>query len=292
MTILPTGIQYQIQHDDLTAVVTEVGATLRSLQWRGKEMLWTFEQDEAPQGFAGATLMPWPNRIRDGAYTFDGTDYLLPVNEHVRQTALHGFVFATPWALVRRSDQEITLSTVVYPQIGWPGVLHAEVTYRVDEDGLTTTYRATNAGTVDIPFGYGTHPLFAFDDIGAVEVTSPFSKELLVDERLLPTEVVDIPKASDFRKARVLGDTEFDTAFTGVDGAWEIVLRGSEHTVTVWADERHPWVQIFTRPERSGIAVEPMTCGPDAFNEGPTHDDLIRLAPAESAEGTWGVKIG
>lgn len=290
-TILPTGIQYRIEHGDYTAVVTETGATLRSLTHRGRETLWTFDADEVPRGCAGATLAPWPNRIRDGRYTFDGVEHRLPLSEPALGNAIHGLAMALPWSLVARSADVVTLAAVLYPQTGWPGTVRVQITYALGTDGLTVTVEAMNAGGVPVPFGYGAHPVFAFDDVAAVELALPFSRRLRVDERLLPVELADIDEAVDFREPRAIGDVVFDTAFTGAPGGWEVGAEADGHAITLWADESFGWVQLYTRPGRDGLAIEPMTCAADAFNEGPTSEDVIRLAPGETVSGTWGVRV-
>jgi aldose 1-epimerase len=291
MTILPTGTQFDIRHDDFTAVVTEVGATLRSVTHQGRELLWTFAADEQPRGFAGATLAPWPNRIRDGAYTFDGVAHTLPLNEPGFHNAIHGLVFDTPWSLRARTDDSLTLSSVVYPQIGWPGTLQLELSYALHSRGLDVSFRATNAGAVAVPFGYGAHPVFAFPDVGRAVLSLPFGRRLHVDDRLLPTRVDDVEGAMDFREPREIGDVSFDTAFTAASGAWEVHVEGPDHRVSVWADESFGWVQLYTRPERGGLAIEPMTCGPDAFNAEPAQSGVLRLEPGDHATGTWGIRV-
>ena len=291
MMILPTGTQYDISHGELTAVVTEVGATLRSLRIGGREVLWTYGADERPRGFAGATLAPWPNRVRDGVYRFDGATHQLPVNEPGFHTAIHGLLFDVPWRLTRRSDDALTLAAVVYPQVGWTGTLRVEQTFALDDGGLRVSFTATNAGDQVLPFGYGAHPLFAFPDVSQVVLSLPFERQLRVDERLLPVEVAELEPHYDFRDPRPIGELSFDTAFTSPTQAWQVRAAGPEHTITLWADEAFRWVQLYTRPERGALAIEPMTCGPDAFNEGPTHADLLVLEPGASASGTWGVRL-
>lgn len=292
MTILPTGTQYAITHGETTAVVAEVGATLRSFRVGGTEVFWTYPDDAQPVQWAGTTLVPWPNRIRDGRYVHDEVEQLLPVNEHPLHNALHGLAHALEWRLVRRSADAVTLAAVIYPQPGWPGVLEVETTHTVTEHSLTISWQTRNVGNVAVPFGYGCHPYFAFGSIDDLTVSSPFGRELRVDDRLLPTELGEVSEEYDFREPRALGELTLDTAFTGADGAWEIQMTGDGRAVTVWADERHRWAQIYTHPGRGAIAVEPMTCGPDAFNAGPTHDDLVVLGPGDTARGTWGVRVG
>ncbi|WP_353081865.1 aldose 1-epimerase family protein [Tessaracoccus lapidicaptus] len=291
MTLNPTGTQYSISHGRYGAVVTEVGATLRSLTLDGEEVLWTFAADEAPSGSMGRQLLPWPNRIRDGRYTFDGAQYQLPITEVPRTTALHGLNEGVAWQLVSHTDDEVVLTSRYYPQRGWNAVLEATIGHRVGEDGLTVTVEVTNVGATRAPYGYGAHP-YLKADVATAELSLPFAKELLVDpERLLPIEVADVTPEHDFRSARPVGDTEFDTALTGADGAWELSVTTGGRTVTLWADESLPWGQVFTHPDRVALAVEPMTCGPDAFNEGPTHDGLIVLEPGEGSRSVWGFRV-
>lgn len=291
MTLNPTGTQFTIAHGRFAAVVTEVGATLRSLTLDGQEVLWTFAENEAPSGSMGRQLLPWPNRIRDGRYTFDGESYQLPITEVQRTTALHGLNDGVAWQLTSHTADEVILTSRYYPQRGWNAVLEATIGHRVDDDGLRVSVEVTNVGATRAPYGYGAHPYLAAD-LATAELTLPFSRELLVDpERLLPIAVAEVTAEHDFREKRVIGETEFDTALTGVDGAWELTLTTPGRTVTLWADETLPWGQVFTQPQRKALAVEPMTCGPDAFNEGPTHDGLIVLEPGASSRSVWGFRV-
>lgn len=291
MNLLPTGQQYRIEAGPYAAVVTEVGAMLRSLTRDGREVMWSFGQDETPRMSMGRHLVPWPNRIRDGRYTFDGVEYQLPISEPDRSTALHGLGEGVAWRLVSHSADEVILSTTIYPQMGWNAVLEVEISHLLDDGGLTVVVTARNVGSTRAPYGYGVHPYVAAD-LATARLTLPFSEELQVDpQRLLPVALHEVSPEHDFREPRVVGHTEFDTALTGAGGAWEVHLSTDERTVAVWADETLGWIQIFTPPTRDALAVEPMTCGPDAFNSGPTHGGLIVLEPGTEASSRWGIRV-
>ncbi|MFT3887045.1 MAG: aldose epimerase [Arachnia sp.] len=289
MTILPTGQQFLIESGRYAAVVTEVGATLRSFTVDGAETLHTFAEDQ-PAGSKGRQLVPWPNRIRDGRYVYEGVTRQLPITEIDRNTALHGLAAGAAWDLVRHTADEVVLSTVIYPQQGWDWVLEVTIGHRVDDDGLAVTVEAKNLGAGTAPYGYGTHP-YVTADLAVTRLTLPFAEELLVDpERLLPIEVAPVTPQHDFREPRLVGDTFFDTALTGAPAGWEIVVETGDRTIAFWADETLPWGQVYTTPERDAIAIEPMTCGPDAFNEGPTRAGLITLEPGASTRSVWGIR--
>nr|WP_240978016.1 aldose 1-epimerase family protein [Knoellia sp. DB2414S] len=267
----------------------------------GVDVVAGYGEDEVATYGRGQLLMPWPNRIRDGKYTFDGVERQLALTEPAKQNASHGLVRWAPWRVTERGEDAITVNTRLFPQSGWPGVLDLTVRYALGDDGLTVTSAATNAGDGSVPFGYGAHPYVAIGDTPLAEVVLelPADTEVLVDERSLPVETVAVRPEDDFRTARALGTTSLDTAYTGLardaaSGRWEVTVSGlrDRGPVTVWGDDAFTWTQVFTakgaddEPGERGIAVEPMTCPADAFNSG---QGLVVLAPGDSWSGTWGI---
>ena len=133
-------------------------------------------------------------------------------------------------------------------------------------------------------------------------VTLPAERWLAVDaDRLLPERVHDVAGTPfDLRRARSLRGAEIDHALTrlvpGPDGLVRAVLRAGEEgggVVLEWCADDLPWVQVHTadRPEpelhRSGLAIEPMTCPPDAFTTG---EDVVRLAPGGRHSARWVIR--
>ena len=289
--IHPTGEQYEIRSHGWSAVTTQVGAGLRSLTWDGVELLDTYLAHEEPRRWQGAHLMPWPNRLRDGRYSIAATEYQLPINEVARMNANHGLNVGQQWEVLSHMSSAIRQRTVFWPRRGWPGILAVEILHEVSEDGLTVDVLATNIGTTPVPWGYGTHPYFRFDELSEVELSIPFDAELAVDpERLLPIRLGPVTQEHDFSRPRRIGETVLDTAFTDpLTREWAVSLHGDGRTIEIWGDATTQWVQVFTPPTRASIAIESMTCGPNAFNEGPTHRDRILLRSGESARARWGV---
>jgi aldose 1-epimerase len=296
--MIPTGRQLSIQHGDLAAVVTELGASLRELTWRGRPLVVGFGRDELPIGYQGAVLAPWPNRIADGRYEFAGQPRQLDLTEPDRLNALHGLVIWSPWRVDTLDRASVRLSHRLWPHPGYPFVLDLEVGYRLGDNGLTFTLAATNAGDAAAPYGGSFHPyLVAADgDVDSWTVQSPAASYLTVDpDRLLPRDVVPVrrgrdERAFDFRAPTSLRGVEVDHAFTDIaftdDDSAELTLfdRGGQGVRMSW-DRRCPWLQLCIpgaqRPQlhRKALAVEPMTCPPDAFNSGV---DLVVLQPGQS----------
>jgi aldose 1-epimerase len=294
----PTGEQYEIIFGTQRAVVTEVGATLRSFSVDGRDVVRGFDIAEPSSAGRGQNLIPWPNRVRDGRYVFNGVSQQLALSEPDRHNAIHGLVTYLPWVLIDKQADAVTNRVRIYPQHGWPGTLEATITHRLGAQGLTVRVEATNIGTEDLPFGYGAHPYLTVGEsiVDDVALTVPAASYLEVDDRLLPVRISSVAgTAYDLRGGPVLGSVNLDTALTdlhrGSDGRWRVVLVLGERSVELWGDEAMHWVQVFTGgPSRqSSIAVEPMTCGPDAFNLGPTHHDLRVLGAGETFVGEWGI---
>ncbi|MHB8275231.1 MAG: aldose 1-epimerase family protein [Dermatophilaceae bacterium] len=316
MSILPSGEQWTIRHGDHEVVVVEVGGGVRTYVHRGHDVLSGYPRDAQCSAGRGQLLMPWPNRIRDGRYSSSGQDHQLALSEPDRGNAIHGLVRWAIWSVLEQTQDTISLVCRLRPQQGWGWSLDLSVAYALTDQGLIVTPRAVNVGTGTAPFGFGAHPYLSVGEarVDEVQLGIPAVSLLELDDRLLPTGLAAVDGTDrDFRKPRLLGETALDTAFTNVaadaDGRWRVTLAHAPtahapigrtvtgRAVTVWADATaYPWVQVFTGDSlplvarrTSGIAVEPMTCPPDAFNSG---DGLLVLGPGQEFAASWGITPG
>lgn len=295
----PSGEQWTIRHGDQEATIVEIGGGLRRYVVSGADVLHGYAEDARADAGRGQVLMPWPNRIRDGRYSFRGTGQQLPLTEVDRHNAIHGLVRWAHWSLVDHSESSATVGYRLLPQPGWDGMLDLAITYALADDGLTVTPSATNIGPSAAPFGYGAHPYLTVGEqaVDDVTLTIPGATRLDVDDRLLPEAREPATGAFDFRRARRVGPAVLDTAYTDLsvsDGRWAVRLSLGARTTTLWAQaEAFGYVQVFTgdtlpegKARMSGIAVEPMTCPAGAFTTG---DSLVALEPGDTWSGTWGV---
>lgn len=297
-----SGEQWEIRRGSATITVVELGGGLRTYSVDGVEIMAGYGPGEIARFGRGQVLMPWPNRIRDGRYSYAGKQFQLSLTEPALGNATHGLVRWLPWTLLSQEESSVRVGATLFPQPGWDGLLELEVAYVLGDEGLTVTPSATNRGSATVPFGYGAHPYVALGDtpLDQVVLHAPAHQELLVDDRKLPTGTAAVTPDHDFRTPRELGSVSLDTAYTQVvrddAGRWEVTLSGlrDRPAVTIWGDDAFPWFQVFTAKgadtgvegER-GIAVEPMSCPADAFNSG---IDLLELEPGQSWTGTWGIR--
>lgn len=298
-----TGTEYRIRAGEYTAAITAQAGALRELRHGGRDLIVPFPEGGPIPDYRGVIAAPWPNRIADGRYSFDGADYEVPVNEADRGCALHGLVFPLEWALESHDEASVKLSCSLGRTAGYPHELRVVVEYLIGEDGLRMTVSAENLGSTTAPYGVCPHPYLLAGpsplNEWTLEVPAGSFLEVAPD-RLLPKEVRSVEGHEfDFRTSRAIGTTEIDHAFTDIkfdddDGGQARVLVHDPTGTGVgmsW-DRTCRWLQIHTAdkkppfPNRLGLAVEPMTCPPDAFNSGV---DLIRLEPGAACTASWGI---
>ncbi|MEP6817269.1 MAG: aldose 1-epimerase family protein [Marmoricola sp.] len=296
----PSGDQHPITGGGYRAVVTECGATLRHLSYDGRDLIQGHGEDEMCSRGRGQLLIPWPNRVRDGAWSFEGRSLQLPLSEPGRHNASHGLVRWASWVPIAAAPSAITLGHRLMAQPGYPWTLDLTAGYVLGDEGLTVTLGALNRSDSRAPYACGAHPYLTAGSshIDADELTLPGSVRLLTDdERKLPTGREDVAGTSyDFRVARPIGGTVLDDAYTaltrGHDHLARVTLRSPAGPgVELWADEHYRWLQAYTGDDqptpRTALAVEPTTAPPDALNSG---DDLVVLEPGEAFEATWGIR--
>ena len=293
-----SGTQYTLQHGPYSASIASIGATLRYLRHADRDLVVPYDAEEVRPSFRGAVLVPWPNRVVDGKYSFNGQSHQLALTEPHRTHAIHGLLGWVDWTLVDQSTASVRLAASVVPQKGYPFRLEVEVLYTLDDDGLTTTITAANPGPSAAPYGASAHPYLVAGE-GLVDdwtLQVPASSVLQVTEdRLIPTELTDVASSHfDFREPRLIGDTFVDHAYTDITydgGAATVAVHAADGRGTaITFGEDCPWVQIHTADKpnpavsRLGLAAEPMTCPPDAFNSG---TDLIVLEPGATHSVGW-----
>lgn len=297
----PSGAQFEIRHGEHRATIVEVGAGIREYAHAGVPVLEPYPLGAMCDGGHGVPLIPWPNRLAQGRYSFDGAEHQLALTEPARGGAIHGL---TRWRSFTRTEQtagRVLMAMQLHPSPGYPFSLSVQIAYELDAQGLSVATTATNNGCSACPYGAGQHPYLSPGQ-GTLDACT---LTLAADTRLITDPASQVPIASepvsaelDFRSARPIGARAIDTCFTdlGRDSSGLVLarlLRADGSELELWADEHHPYMQVFTGDtlapgrRRTGLALEPMTCPSNAFRSG---EGLIRLDPGESITTRWGVR--
>jgi aldose 1-epimerase len=298
----PSGRQVTLVCDDQRVVVTEVGGGLREYTVGGRHVVDGYGDEEMCSGGRGQVLVPWPNRISAGRYRFGGADHQLPLSKPEEGNAIHGLVRWEAWQVVDHQLDRVVVGHVIRARPGYPFTLAVSIEYRLTSRGLAVTTTATNVGSGPLPYGAGYHPYLCVGTEWVDDATLelPAAIRLESNDRGIPTgrHLAVTGTAYDFREARTVGETVLDACFTafdlGDDSTTRIRLAADGgRMVTVWMDRYFSYVMVFTGDtltparRRRSLAVEPMTCAPDAFNNGL---GLRTLEPGASTSAAWGIE--
>jgi aldose 1-epimerase len=297
----PSGSPVEITFGDQRAVIVEVGGGLREYTAGGTAVLDGYAVDEICSGGRGQILVPWPNRIAGGTYDLGGATYHLALTEPDRGNAIHGLGRWANWVVAEAEADRVVMTYRLHPQPGYPFLLDLSATYRLSGGGLGVAIGAMNIGDAPAPYGAGAHPYLMLGDRGVdgLELTIPAGTWYEADERGIPTSKRPVQGSPyDFRRPRAIGATRLDTAFTDLarqpDGRSVVALTDptTQRTVRLWCDGRFGYLMVFTGDtlgparRRRAVAVEPMTCAPNAFRSG---DGLVMLQPGQAATASWGI---
>ncbi|MFJ9080422.1 aldose 1-epimerase family protein [Streptomyces sp. NPDC102278] len=303
----PTGQQFALRRGEQSVVVVELGAALRGYTVGGRPVLDGYTADESITGGRGQLLVPWPNRVSGGRYAWRGEELRLPLTEPEAGNAIHGLLRWASWEALERAEDRILLGTTLFPQPGYPFHLGVRVEYALGSQGLAVTVTARNLGGHAAPYGVGQHPYLTVgtERVDEAVVTLPARAWLPpADQRtpaaqgapVTPQPVEGTP--FDFRAPRVLGPQHLDTPFTELDrdSTGRAVVRlahpSGSHGSDLWLGEGASYLQVYTGDtlpvpdRRRGLAVEPMSCPPDAFRTGA---GLVELAPGDLHTFRWGL---
>lgn len=301
--VVPSGVQHRIARGSQRATVVEVGAAVREYSDGDREIFQSYPEHDVSWAYHGSVLLPWPNRLRDGTYEFDGEHYQVPLTEPSNHNAIHGLAAWLPWTLVEHAPTCVTLSCRLLPSPGYPFQLDTVVVYELRDEGLVVTTTSTNVGDRACPYALGFHPYVSAGPGATIDdctLHMDASRRLLVDDRQIPVGHEPVEgTAYDFRGDVALAGRVLDTGFTDVTsdagGTSFVRVTGPDaRTVEVWADANFGFWQVYTGEDlpaplrRRSLAVEPMTAAANAFQTG---WGLRRLEPGESVTSRWGAGL-
>ena len=249
-----------------------------------------WESNPVPTRSGHPILFPFPGRLRDGAFTFDGERFILPLNDSTKQHAIHGFTLRNRWRVTGFSAEgdhasvtgEFNLRQDLPDALTlWPADFSLKVTYTLFRARLRVDSWVENLGPGPLPFGLGYHPYFrlpgtAVGDI-AKHVLSVNVEELWESVDLLPTGArLPIPAGIDFRKPRSIASAELDHVFSvpgtdtesggGPHSVAELSHPDSPGRLRILADTSFRSLVLFTPHHRQAVAIEPYTSSADAAN--------------------------
>lgn len=269
-----SGNTINLLSNDYTATIVTMGGAIASLKYMGMDITMPFNPQTIPVAHQGKILAPWPNRITDGKYTFNDKEYQLPITDFKTNSASHGLVAWKEWRISSITQSSLELETYVSPIYGYPFLIALTASYEViDGMGLKIDITAKNVGKSDAPYGVGMHPYITCDGelIDNCKLTMPFKHVYSLTERLTPDTLVSVDDMDfNFIESKEIGDRCIDHCFLSPDSTRMNTVILENKQLKVYCKTNAPFMQLFT-PEKLGrkcLAVEPMSCPANAFNNG------------------------
>lgn len=259
-------------------------------------------------------LFPFPNRIRDGRFTWAGRNYQLPLNDPAQKNAIHGFACRHPWRVVASGANATSAwitgqfqASVDAPECIplWPADYQLTLTIRLGFGSLRLEAEVFNPDTQPLPFGLGYHPYFklpfAPGDNNDFLVQVPARSYWPLTESLPGGAPVPVDAARDLQTPRRYGELHLDDVLTdistsaGADGLREcgIIHGDGKVSLRLFCSPEFRELVVFTPPHRQAFCVEPYTCATDAVNlQAPGRDAGWRtLAAGERWRGVVELRV-
>lgn len=278
-------------------IIPDRGALLSDFRYKNKTIIdgcLTPESVDFNNWGKSWLMFPFPNRLKDGHYEWQGKSYQFPINDEQNHNALHGFIWECPFEVTHTeaTDNKAAIS-LNYTYNGersyFPFPFIFNITYQLTSQGqFLVDVKVKNSGDTTFPMGLGWHPYFQLTTTINTSKLETLPLEMIgVDQRMIPTG--KRYEYDRFTSNQMIGLEVLDNCFAfakTTSGNISTYLRGEDIQLEIWQDvATFPYLQLFTPEHRQSIAIEPMTCNIDAFNNG---EGLIQLAPNETWKGAFG----
>jgi len=229
--------------------------------------------------YQSALLFPFVGRIPNGEYTYKINSYKLEINETNRSNSLHGLVFNKPFKIdiceVSSSKAKVQLSYISDGTLkGFPFKFKFQIFYLISKEGIKIEFKIFNQDINSFPFGFGWHPYFKSDELNSSSLSFSSNEKLKYNKHLIPIGSIKNPESSTF----TVNNKSFDDTFILLKNEMNFKTKHFEVQMN-FSTTNKSFLQVYTPINRKCIAIEPVTCAPNAFNN---NDGLLELKPNEN----------
>ena len=255
-----------------SSIFPNLGASLQKLSIKGIEIIDGITNNEEglttyKSKFNSSFLFPFPNRINNGKYTFNKTEYQLMCNETALNNALHGHIYNKPFGISKtEATKDKAVISLTYSNqetsIGFPFAYKLDFTYTFTKNSITIDFNVVNTCKEEFPFGLGWHPYFKSDNLATSVLNFEGNKKYDLDVKMIPKNKINLP----FKTPLTINDTFLDDCF--LINKPQVTFNTTNYNVQLDFISNTPesFLQCYTPHTRDSIAIEPMTCAPNSFN--------------------------
>ena len=272
-------------HKSSVKISPKKGGAIQHLVLNDKTIINQPKKKNLHQDYFSSVLFPFVNRIENGTFSFNGKRYDLPINEMDKGHALHGFVYDKPFVVTdskfSKDSAWISLRfSEKTSQKGLPFDYIIELQYTITQFELSLKVKVENIGFQSFPFGLGWHPYFY------TKSKENWTIQMNSDQKLIFTNGM-IPSLFDrVETSQIPIDKHFDDCFHLKNGS--VSFTNNNYGIKLTSTAQTNYLQVYTPPEKTSVAIEMMTSAPNSFNN---NKGIMVLAPQDHYELKWGIHL-
>ena len=237
---------------------------------------------------ASFPLIPYSNRIKNGRFVFEGTEYQLPLNFGDHPHSIHGVGWQEEWSVLNHEEGCITLE-LIHDGTQWPFPFKAIQTVKLSGADLYNKIQLTNLAKTSMPAGLGMHPYFPRH--GKAVLSAEVSKVWKTDDTCLPIEKVSCPSHWNLTAGANVDELYCDNQFDPWPGTAYINWPDKKASVTLTSSEDLNRLVVYAPKDEDFFCVEPTSHITDAFNHAsqgkPQQETGIRILESNETWTVW-----
>ncbi len=217
--------------------------------------------------FKSAFLFPFPNRISQGRYEFNQTKYELDCNETALNNALHGHIYDKQFSIKNIETSENSAIVTLYytdegKTKGFPFPYQIKVIYMFSKEKMTINFQVVNHGKNSFPFGIGWHPYFKTNNLNTSSLNFEAETQYDLDNKMIPQHEIPLK----FKTPLLIKTTFLDDCF--ITNKPQVTFKCETYKIDLnfSSKTKKSYLQVYTPSTRDSVAIEPMTCAPNCFN--------------------------
>jgi aldose 1-epimerase len=273
-------------------IYPNLGASLQQLNIKNTKILNGITDDENgietyKNMFNSAFLFPFPNRIELGKYSFEDENYQLFCNESTLNNAIHGHIFNKSFKIKNIEASETKASIILNYDYkgnidGFPFPYKLSIIYKFERNKITVAFNVLNNGKNTFPFGIGWHPYLNSNNLAESELNFNGKFQYKLSDKMIPISKHQFPFKMPFK----INDISLDDCFISENQKISLATKTTHLEINFKSVSKSNYLQIYTPPNRKSIAIEPMTCAPNCFNN---KDGMLKLAPNKTFN--WAITL-
>lgn len=263
------------------------GASLQELTLNDHAIIQDLSPLTYDTTYASSILFPFANRIKGGAYSFNGENYQFDANQKEENNALHGLVYNKTFSVFEQETSNDS-ATIILEYIetneskGFPYTYSIQLKYVFKNYSISLSATIKNTSLKAFPFTLGWHPYFMSANLHDSTLSFDCNQKLLIGDRNITTGIEDIKPVETLK----IENQQLDDCW--ILNSDKVIFSTPKYDLSFGSSAKNNFLQAYTPPRLNTIAIEPTTGVSDSFN----NKIGLQVLPAnDSYNITWDLNI-